>query len=161
LDPRITGFSILFSSEEYILLKPDNQATSLTPAGALLGSEGITLSSAYGLSGSSVISTAKRTELIIAQVGPSASSLIIKMSLDPSIANRTATIFYLGQSAQLEMSVDGSASEITLDLDPTSSEASVYIETSLLNVVDLAEDQIRNVGLRLESVELASSLAKD
>ena len=161
LDPRITGFSILSSSEEYILLKPDNQATSLTPAGALLGSEGITLSSAYGLSGSSVVSVVKRTELIIAQVAPSASSLIIKMSLDPSIANRTATIFYLGQSAQLEMSVDGSASEITLDLDPTSSKASVYIETSLLNVVDLAEDQIRNVGLRLESVELVSSLAKD
>jgi hypothetical protein len=161
LDPRITGFSILSSSEEYILLKPDPRATSLTPADALLGSEGITLASDFGLSGSSVVSTVKRSELIVSGVSSSTSSLIIKMSLDPSIANRTATIFYLGQSVELQMDANGSVSEVTLDLDLESAEAKIYIETSLLNVIDLAEDQIRNVGLRLESIELVSSLAKD
>jgi hypothetical protein len=157
LDPNTRGFSVFSSSEEYVLLKPDNRATSLAPAGTLLGFEGITLSTAYGLSGSSVVSTVGISELVIAEVDPAASLLKIRLSLDPSVSNRAVTISYLGESATLEMSADGSSSEITVELESIRGEARLSLQTSLLNVIDLAEDQTYSVGLRLESVRMVKS----
>jgi hypothetical protein len=157
LDPNTRGFSVFSSSEEYVLLKPDNRATSLAPAGTLLGFEGITLSTAYGLSGSSVVSTVGISELVISEVDPAASLLKIRLSLDPSVSNRAVTISYLGESATLEMSADGSSSEITVELESIRGEARLSLQTSLLNVIDLAEDQTYSVGLRLESVRMVKS----